>query len=199
VSDGDDFEELDENDAVPARRSAVFPIVGMPASVAGTAGLVFLASTGLLVASGAIQAVSYRFPEPGPAFGLPAGRFAQPQLTAADRVQLFTRGAGLFPAVLVLLGAVCLVSAAWPDDGHRRRILAALALTGVLAAIVVVGNLALCVEVGTNAHGTIIVSDLANRFSSIAGLLAPALLAGGVLFYVVVYITSDADATVDSD
>ena len=39
--------------------------------------------------------------------------------------------------MLVLLGAVCLVSAAWPDDGQRRRIVAALALTGVLAAIVV--------------------------------------------------------------
>jgi len=178
------------DDDIREPRTAIFPVVDLPAGATDVPGYVLVASGLISIAAGVVRAVSYRFPQTGGSAGFVE---VSRRLTVADRIQLLASGAGPLPAVLLLLGAVCLVMGARSHEGGRWR--AGLLAAAVGAAIVVLGNAALGIAVLANANGTFIHSA-GDRFPTLVQLLAPIALAGGVLFYVYVRLSSEAEEAV---
>ena len=172
-------------------RAAIFPVVAMPAPAAALAGYVLVASGVISTAAAAVLASTYRVPGPTSTLGIPARDVIQPRLTTFDRVHLLAQGAGTLTAVLVLLGAVFLVVADRSDDGRDPWPTRALWAAAAVAAVVLVANATLVWELLVRAGGAFVAQQLADRLASIVDLLAPIAVSAGVLFYVVVYVTSD--------
>lgn len=172
-------------------RTAIFPVVAIPAPAAALAGYVLVASGVIATAAAAVLALTYRVPRPIATSGFPTERVIQPRLTAVDRVHLLAQGAGTLTAVLLLLGAVLLVVADRSDDGGDPWRTRALWVAAAVAAVVLVANATLVWELVVKAGGTFVAQQLADRLASIVELLAPIAVSAGVLLYVVLYLTSD--------
>jgi hypothetical protein len=187
MSDLDHFD-----DSVRELRTAIFPQVAIPSRGAAIAGYALVASAAVTVAGGVVQAVSYRVPQPVQSSGFFTGQLNRPQLTAVDRVQLLTRGAGVLSALLVVLGAVLLVIASRSEDRRDRARAGGLWAAAAVAAIVLVANTALGVALVADARGAFVAGVFADRFASLLGLLAPVAISAGVLLFVVVHLASVA-------
>jgi hypothetical protein len=187
MSDLDRFD-----DSVRELRTAIFPVVAIPSRGGAIAGYALVASAAVTVAGGIVQAVSYHFPQPVQSSGLFTGQLNRPQLTAVDRVQLLTRGAGVFSALLVLLGAVLLVVASRSEDRRDSVRAGGLWVAAAVAAVVLVANTALGVAFVADARGALVAGAVADRVASILALLAPVAISAGVLLFVVVHLASVA-------
>lgn len=172
------------------RGPTVFPLVALPAWAADIVGGVLVAAAIVGVASGAIQAIWYRLALPTSPLGS-FGDLRQPQLSLGDRLQLLARGTDSFTAVLVALGALCLVIAARTDDRDARWRLRGLWTAGAVGAVVVVANAAAGLEILLHGPGVYLPELVANRLASIIGLLGPIALGAGTMFCVRVHLRSE--------
>ena len=171
--------------------STVFPLVPLPTWAADLVGGVLVASAVVSVAAGAIQAIWYRLAAPA----LPPGSFAdfsQPHLSVGDRLQLLARGTDAFTAVLVALGALCLVVAARSGPGYSRWRQRGLWTGGAVGVIVVLANAAIALEILLDGPGVYLPHLTADRLASAVGLLGPIALGASTLVCVLVHLRSEA-------
>lgn len=192
---GEDSDEL-EPEHEPEPRPAVFPTIVLPRRIASLGSATPVGAALLVMVSAFVTAISYRQPNP-PSFSGAAGQAlnaARPAFGFADRMSLFTStGADIAVALLIAVGAVA--SVMFRDEGSAGRLLAdlrrsALVVAAGLASAVVVANIIMAVVVLRGTNGIFIGSLSANKVSSVIGLLAPTLIASGVIVYSVSRVRS---------
>lgn len=167
-------------------RPVVLPVFQIPTRLAAGVAWGLVVSAALAIIAALVTAVSYRQAGPPGEVVAPGVRFSQPSIGFADRLSLFTNGAGNLTVALLVVIAVLVTGMAVRQGENRsgltrRGVL--LVATCAIGVLVLLANVAKAIVLLSNTMGQFSAYISDNKASNILALLPPSLSVAGALLY----------------